>query len=812
MPTIAIVAPSSVPFQIGGAEKFWWGLHKGLAEHSGTQEPLTVELLKIPCREQTFAEIVGSYRTFSELDLSHFDMVISSKYPAWMVRHPRHIVYMQHTLRGLYDTYHFTGLPETVTDAPAPLRDLLTLLRKPEPSRDDCAHAFALLVTVQDHKSVPSALFAFPGPLIREVVHFFDRVALGPSQIVAYAAISNTVMRRGYLPAGADVKIIHHPSDILNFVDKPGEYIFTASRLTNMKRVHLIVEAMRHVTADIPLRIAGTGSELERLKSLAGSDRRIEFLGHVPDADLPELYGRALFVPFVPYDEDYGLITIEAMRSGKPVLTVHDAGGVGEFVVDGKTGYCTEPTPEALGAAMQRLASDPDHARAMGRAAQDLVSTITWKNTTTALFGHLTNSLARNTAWQGSASRPNVLVLSTFSAANPITGGQRRVYQLCKALSRNFCVHLLCLGSREQRFPETEEVLPVFLEIRLPWSAALTVEERELTTRTGASVVDLACMRSCANDPDFLLMLAEYGAGATLAVAAHPYLAPALLAALPNMPMVYDAHNVEADMKGVVLHGGEADQESITALLSQIREVEGACCAAAQRVLVCSTADADRFVDLYGLAVDRVIVVPNGFDAAEIAFTDSTTRRKLRQRLGHAAHFSALFMGSWHQPNLEAVAHIVRLAPELPEVQFLVAGGVCRAFEGTPPNVHLLGEVSEAGKNVLLRAANVSLNPVTSGAGTNLKIIESVAAGLETLSTSHGLRGMDDPRFTAGVRVGEIAQFTDLLRQAMTKPIPDDRLRTAAQCAAECFSWQVVMASVPDTLLTLARPKPAEGM
>ena len=60
--------------------------------------------------EQRFADLVASYEAFARLDLGHFDVVISGKYPAWMVRHPRHLVYMLHRLRGLYDTYP-AGMP-----------------------------------------------------------------------------------------------------------------------------------------------------------------------------------------------------------------------------------------------------------------------------------------------------------------------------------------------------------------------------------------------------------------------------------------------------------------------------------------------------------------------------------------------------------------------------------------------------------------------------------------------------------------------------------------------------------------------------
>ena len=61
-------------------------------------------------------------------------------------------------------------------------------------------------------------------------------------------------------------------------------------------------------------------------------DPRIQFLGFVRDRDVATHYQHALAVPFLPYDEDYGLITVEAMSAGKPVMTTTDAGGVNEFV------------------------------------------------------------------------------------------------------------------------------------------------------------------------------------------------------------------------------------------------------------------------------------------------------------------------------------------------------------------------------------------------------------------------------------------------------------------------------------------------
>ncbi|KAG1389725.1 hypothetical protein G6F59_015449 [Rhizopus arrhizus] len=95
---------------------------------------------------------------------------------------------------------------------------------------------------------------------------------------------------------------------------------------------------MRQTKGETRLLIAGTGPQLSVLKQLAGEDARIEFVGYVGDEHLADYYRNALCVAFVPQDEDLGLITLEAMSSGKPVITTRDSGGPTEFVEDGVTG------------------------------------------------------------------------------------------------------------------------------------------------------------------------------------------------------------------------------------------------------------------------------------------------------------------------------------------------------------------------------------------------------------------------------------------------------------------------------------------
>lgn len=390
---VVIVAPCHVPLAIGGAEKLWWGLLTHLNRRTRHQ----ADIIKLPGPERNFWEVVDSYRSFSDLDLRHYDAVISGKYPAWMIDHPCHVCYMLHPLRGLYDTYP-PGLGTSGDIGHPDVRGLLRLVRSPADSREALGECFERLELLRAPRpatwrrrrrpAVPAATFAFPGAVIREVVHFFDRVAFRPGAIRRFCAISATVANRdGYFPPGAHVTPVHPPSDLAGYRrPRRGRHLLTVSRLDAPKRIDLLIESMGHVDADVELLIAGTGPDEERLRTLARGDRRIRFLGYVNDASLLDLYARSLAVLFAPVQEDFGLVALEAMAAGKPVVTTVDAGGPGELVQDGQTGFIARPDSRAIADRIGRLISDRRLAGVMGRRGRARAREVTWEQVGRALL------------------------------------------------------------------------------------------------------------------------------------------------------------------------------------------------------------------------------------------------------------------------------------------------------------------------------------------------------------------------------------------------------------------------------------------
>ncbi|MDD2768545.1 MAG: glycosyltransferase family 4 protein [Methylococcus sp.] len=339
------------------------------------------DIVKLPSPESDFRGLIASYRAFYQLDMSGFDLVVSCKYPAWMVRHPRHVVYLLHKLRGLYDTYSgWDQLPSGIGKHNG-LRNLLMIAErlKDRGEPDEFFDAIDALTFRSDAEE--QSFLSFPGPLVRQVVQALDAYALAPSRIAKYGAISHVVARRrDYFPAGNAVEVLYPPTG-LTFEGARGEvgkYLFTASRLDGPKRIGLLVEAMRYVGENIRLMVAGTGPLEDALKQASARDPRIEWLGYVSDRRLEELYAGALAVLFMPEQEDYGLIALEGMLAGKPIITAHDSGGPTELVEHGVTGWVVAPEPKALAGAIEELLADPEQGLLMGERAAERARMVGW--------------------------------------------------------------------------------------------------------------------------------------------------------------------------------------------------------------------------------------------------------------------------------------------------------------------------------------------------------------------------------------------------------------------------------------------------
>jgi glycosyltransferase involved in cell wall biosynthesis len=148
---------------------------------------------------------------------------------------------------------------------------------------------------------------------------------------------------------GKDSIVIHpfveSSADVHSIPTRPDKnnYFLVLSRLVPWKKVDVAVEACSKLK--VSLKVVGTGSDLNRLKKMAG--RNVEFLGYVDEERKKELLKNCLAV-INPQYEDFGIVPLEAMSYGRPVIA-YGKGGVTETVIGGETGeFFYEQNAESL--------------------------------------------------------------------------------------------------------------------------------------------------------------------------------------------------------------------------------------------------------------------------------------------------------------------------------------------------------------------------------------------------------------------------------------------------------------------------------
>jgi glycosyltransferase involved in cell wall biosynthesis len=167
-----------------------------------------------------------------------------------------------------------------------------------------------------------------------------------------FVAISETVQARikRYYKRDSDLIYPPVPTDMIKPSTHQGEYYLVLGRQVAYKRLDLAVDAFNEL--GLPLKVAGTGEELAVQQPRSKSN--IEYLGRVSDEELPGLLAGSKGFIF-PAEEDFGLVPVEAMAAGRPVIA-YGVGGATETVVDGVTGvFFYEQTPEALIEAVKRF-------------------------------------------------------------------------------------------------------------------------------------------------------------------------------------------------------------------------------------------------------------------------------------------------------------------------------------------------------------------------------------------------------------------------------------------------------------------------
>lgn len=323
-----------VPFTRGGAEAHATSLRAELDRRGFHVDIVTIPFKWYPPPRLLDCMLMARLLDVTEVNGHRIDRVIALKFPAYYASHPHKVGWILHQHRQAYELYG-TGHSD--------------LHRSPEGRR------------------VTEAIRVWDSTLFRD----FRQVFANSMTVAARLQTYNGILAE---------PLYHPPPNHERFhCAESGDYILYPGRFDVLKRQHLIVEAMTRAPKGLRLVLIGSpegdyGEKVLRHIASAGMADRVEVRGLVSEEEKIRLYAGCLAVYNGVFDEDYGYVTLEALISGKPVITHSDSGGPLEFVTHDANGYIVPPEPEHIRDCIYRLASQPNLARKMGHCGRQVLA------------------------------------------------------------------------------------------------------------------------------------------------------------------------------------------------------------------------------------------------------------------------------------------------------------------------------------------------------------------------------------------------------------------------------------------------------
>lgn len=268
-----------------------------------------------------------------------------------------------------------------------------------------------------------------------------------------------------------------------------------------------------------------------------------------------------------------------------------------------------------------------------------------------------------------------------------------------------------------------------------------------------------------------------------------PWQVSAISQTNPDAQIIYSSHNVEFEMYSS-MYQNRAVQSAVNEI---VRRVESHAIDLADATICTSSRDLDKFLELYDSDAEYIIA-PNGIAADEVV-TPTVSPKERSNILNKSGLRSdtniALFVGSGHQPNVEAARELSEIADKCArrdmDIQFLIVGSVCESLE---KHEHLVQVGFVDDLEPYYAISDIAVNPVISGGGSNIKILEYMAKSLPVISTPFGSRGFDFDH-QSEIVVATLSEFPEQIENILLESEYRRRIAKSSQEAvADRYTWR----------------------
>lgn len=367
-----------------------------------------------------------------------------------------------------------------------------------------------------------------------------------------------------------------------------------------------------------------------------------------------------------------------------------------------------------------------------------------------------------------------ILVLDNQKIWPPDSGAPIRIFNMFKSLPQEYKITFLGTTAYDNFLHEEKQLTSNFKEKIIKIDKPILLFNSSLTRMAGGvHTFDTVISIYEYFNKEFRKVLNEEAEKSSMIIATHPWFFPHIKK-FKDKILVYDSHNCEYLLKREELKKTFLGR----LLLLFIKRIEKTACKKSDVIIACSDENKDSFKKLYNIKDDKVYVLPNSIDTEEIKPATKKEKEKAKQSLGLKNKKTALFIGTYYGPNNEALDFIIKNLSKLKDYTFLIIGNINLHFQKEYTNkrienVKFYGKVDGKKLRLLYKASDLAINPMFSGSGINIKMLDYMAAGIPTITTPTGARGIKEVKNERHMIICEAQDFEEKIKKLM----PDEETK-----------------------------------
>lgn len=483
----------------------------------------------------------------------------------------------------------------------------------------------------------------------------------------------------------------------------------------NIEAAEFIVHHLADQCEDVEFIVAGKCTD--SLKDIRKSN--VKLYGLVDDQTKFQLFLQAdIAINPMFHGGGTNLKTLEYLSAGIPMIST-DIGVRGLELVEGIHYYGANKVDFAA-KLMDHLKNKKGLNEIANSAQKYINSHYSWESIANSVVDSI-DSLVKK-------KEPILYLLNDFEVTNPTSGGSIRINHLYSALAKYYKIVLLCFNQSNQI--KKVQITKNFFQISIPKSNEHKLEEFIMNRQHSVNIADIISSYMCSSNNLLDIIHKKLSDLADVVILIHPYMAQ-LLENSNGKPVIYESLNAETELKKKILK----NHPKFELLIKQVKKAEELACEKSHFIVSVSESDHQYLMKYFSdEALKDIITINNGVQITE---------RRLNPIKDIAEIPNILFIGSGHPPNIEAVEFILEKLAPFVKANFLIVGSVCHAFANKKlePNILFTGEIDNQSKKLIMEKAQIAINPMTTGSGSNVKIADYFANQLPTITTPIGARG-----------------------------------------------------------------------